>query len=141
MRYYSARERVDGRWDFTCGNHPTGYCGEFTEWGDKEKQMFGESYANYIIEDQKKYKFRHKHHTDGHATKEEAQECYKQYLLDNQMHVMNNKNSQHKCKVCSEWTTQFVTVGESCVMTLCEKHSTREEVEKIYKASSEIWCS
>lgn len=141
MRHYSARQRTDGRWDFTCGNQPVGYCGEFIEWGDNERKMFGENFANHVIEEQKDYKFRHKHHIDGHATAEEACECYKQYLLDNNMRVSNNKNSQHKCGVCGEWTTQFVQVGESWLRTLCEKHSNKEEVEKIYKAPSEIWCS
>lgn len=141
MRYYSARQREsDLRWDYTCGRNPVGYCSCYREFTDVDDWL-SESVRN--TENAKMIKNKHKYHTDGHATEEEACECYKQYLLDNSLRLtpkLENPSQLNKCKVCGEFCSGYAVVGECEFITLCEKHCNRDEVEKICTVG-EMWIS
>ena len=66
-----------------------------------------------------------KFHADGHATADEACECYRQYLLDHRL-ILNAKwDAQYKCKVCGEWTQCHASVGNTFYINLCETHNNR----------------
>lgn len=79
MNYYGARQRKDGRWDYAVENNgnvrPVGYCHAYREWDDAAVNLTG------IPADQPQValaaQFKHKHHADGHATADEACECYR----------------------------------------------------------------
>ena len=136
MNYYTARQRTDGRWDFTCNGHPWGYCRLYEEFkkgsvfSDGEVERYNLRYG----------KFKEKYHTDGHATKEEAGECYKQYLLDHKYRGGEDSGTQRKCEVCKAWTSRFIEV-DCHIWMLCDEHQNRAEVEKLMEAPDTIWSS
>ena len=138
MNYYKARQRKDGRWDYTCMNDghilPVGYCSPYRE-------PNGEWYwnQNSIKKYQAEKEF---HHEDGHATEDEACECYRKYLLDTTLLLGHcSASTQHKCRVCDKWTNRYATVDGGHIYNLCEEHNNRVEVEKLFEAPGEIWSS
>jgi hypothetical protein len=78
----------------------------------------------------------------GHDTPEEAQEHYKQYMLDNnlQFHNPEDGDTMHKCKKCGTFTFGFATIGPCETIILCTEHQTREVVSEFYKVG-ESWGS
>jgi hypothetical protein len=114
MNYYGARQRkTDGTWAFTCMNDgaiwPIGYCRPYQDLPN-HPITGGPRPADEV---EKERATAHKHHDGGHATAEEARECYRQYMLDHELRLMRKDSSaQHKCKVCGEWT-QFFGLFES----------------------------
>lgn len=110
MIHYVAKELKSGGWHYTMNSLPIGYCLEH----------------------------------GGHDTAEEARECYKSYMLDKHLHL-DRKISDDilmKCKVkgCEEFTSGFASVGGYSMFILCDKHRTREEVERLYSVG-ESWES
>lgn len=85
-----------------------------------------------------------KFHTDGHATEEEACECYKQYLLDTSLRLMTeepeNARQQNRCQVCRKFTACYAQVGPYRLFMLCPEHNTRENVAALLKVG-ESWES
>lgn len=73
-----------------------------------------------------------KYHANGHATEQEACECYKQHQLDAALRFHDQTSRQEKCVVCEAWTTKRAVIGGWESYVLCEKHANREEVSKIY---------
>jgi hypothetical protein len=139
MRHYSARQRVDGKWDYTCGNYPVGYCAEYKEWTQEELDRY--HFRADCPSLKKAAEFKDKHHTCGHDTEVKAQECYRQFMLDQSMsYGRKSSDAQYKCKVCGEWT-QFFAMCNTRLWTLCEKHNNREEVEKLFGSVGEMWIS
>jgi len=137
MNYFKARQRKDGKFDYTCMNDgqiwPVGYCSVYHELPNDN--WISESYraANEATKD--------KHHGDGHDTAQEAQACYRAYLLDHALHLNGAwENVQHKCEVCGEWTELYAEIQMRC-WNLCPQHNSREEVEKLFEAPDEIWSS
>lgn len=133
MNHFKARQRKDGRWDYTCRNDnyifPVGYCDEYRPLDDRFP-------ADPVYDANKD-----KHHTSGHATPEEARECYNRYLLDQQLRLnLESTDTQRRCQVCQEWTSLFADL-DCHIYELCEKHNNREEVEKLFKGVGEIWSS
>ena len=138
MNYYAARQRKDGRWDYTCRNddhiYPVGYCSPYRE-------PNGEWYwsENSIKKYQAEKEF---HHEDGHATAEEACECYRKYLLDTTLYLDgSSNNTAHKCKICDVWTNRYAQVDGTYTYDLCDLHRTREVVETLFDSVGEIWSS
>jgi hypothetical protein len=136
MNYLKARQRKsDGKWDYTLENdgviYPIGYCSAYREPNipinpDRLKTM-----RDFSI----------KHHSEGHSTPEEANQCYKKYLLDQRLTLMQQYiDVQHKCAVCGEFTQCCVSIDGWHKYTLCEKHNNREEVEKLFSVG-ESWES
>lgn len=76
-----------------------------------------------------------------HATKEEAEECYRKYLLDTRLHLnKHDRHTQRKCKECDEWTTGYAEC-EFTLIHLCDKHMTRETFDKHFPKVGEIISS
>ena len=124
MNYYQANQRrSDSRWDYTRNQYPTGYCCEYREINPKVIPISEAEQKRY-------HDTAHKHHTDGHATEEEACECYRGYLLDHRLSLGRTQSSQDKCKICSEWTQNFAEVGNR-LFVLCSEHNNRESVEAL----------
>ncbi len=120
MRHYSAKQRQsDGRWDYTCDNRPEGYCGAFERFWPEDASPEIPGYAEARAD---ALAHRDKYHTDGHATAQEACECYKRYLLDNRtrFHVMSDQ--MRKCAACGAWTDRYAQVGGYQIFALCESH-------------------
>lgn len=142
MNYYAARQRQsDQRWDYTIRNNtnisPIGYCEPY-RWIGEFFDKFGLT-NHYMIDVIRSYE--HKHHNCGHNTKKEAEECYREYLLD--QHLQLNKNyvdTQHKCVVCCQWTSLYAEIDMSS-WNLCLGHNNRTEVEKLFSSPTEIWKS
>jgi hypothetical protein len=141
MNYFGPRQRESTkRWDYTCRNDnriwPVGYCAGWRDYTAEERRqcmMNDVWYANYESR-------RASYHTDGHATSDEACECYKQYQLDDGLRFGEDSSSQKKCQVCEAWTTKRAMVGGYRSFVLCEAHATREEVEKLFTVG-ESWES
>lgn len=142
MNYLSARQRRDnGRWDYTYNGCPWGYCRAYSPIPEDGKIMPPEIARR---ENEKMAPLIGKFHDDGHATEEEACECYKQYLLDTRLHLITEEpasaSSQHRCEVCKKFTACHASVGPYRMFTLCPEHQTREQVEKLLKVG-ESWES
>ena len=132
MNYYDAKQRVeDKRWDYTCNNRPTGYCRKYVE---VDANLFGEHHrAEYAAT-------AHKCHSNGHATEEEARQCYKEYMLDHQLRFGNMSNQQQKCKICDEWTQGYAET-DCHIIVLCDKHRTKDIVATLVEPPGQIWSS
>ena len=138
MNYYKARQRKDGRWDYTCMNDgqiwPLGYCDEW--------RPINERIANYFsAEDKEKHdSFKDKHHCGGHETPEEAYACYKEYVLDQSLHT-HEFEPWSACLECGKRTPYAVAEkGSISDMALCEAHQSREVIAK-HLNIGERWSS
>lgn len=141
--YYGPKQRItDKQWDYCASNshacYPIGYCHNYPydESNESLKELFG-GLVHWEHAKAKAEPFKDKYHTNGHATEEEACQCYTDYLLDNELSFGEDTHSQKKCKVCDEWTTGRAYVNHHS-FDLCPKHQTREEVAKLYTAG-ETW--
>jgi hypothetical protein len=106
MNYYAARElkTKDGK--------PSGIW-HFTRMNDGLIWAVG-----YCAED------------EGHTTKEEAQECYRRYILENK--VRQGKLAEwHSCRVCGAPSKNFADVDGLELLILCDEHNTKEQIEKL----------
>lgn len=140
MNHYKALQREkDKRWDMTMnGRQAVGYCHahraipEDAGWLPAERiRQLNENEAQFAA----------KYHSDGHATEEEAYACYLEYLLDHQVRFgLTDSGSQHKCKVCGEWTQKWVDAVYE-VIHLCDQHNNRDEVAKLIGPLGEMWSS
>lgn len=111
MNYLQAREKKDGGWHFTTMN-------------DNAISPIGDC----------------KNHAP-HATKEEAEQCYSDYLLMHELRLGVSSNMQEKCKVCSAWTHKYATIGNIERIPLCEDHQNVESLKAVWEAPTEIWSS
>lgn len=142
MNHLGPMQRTtDGRWDYTYNGRAFGYCCEYSPIPEDGKIMPAEVAKRH---NEKMQPFIGKFHADGHATSEEACECYKQYLLDTQLILQKQENNQSrqgfKCRVCDVWTTCIATAGPYKLFMLCPEHQTRENVEKLLTIG-ETWES
>lgn len=140
MNYYGPRQRKgDSRWDYTCRNddviYPVGYCSPYREPDPKKDWFWNE---NSIKKYQAEKEF---HHEGGHATAEEAQECYTKYLMDTTLQFGHYGDIWHKCEVCDELTDGYAQVDHGTIYHLCDAHQTREIVEPKFGTVGEIWSS
>lgn len=153
MNHDSARQRKsDQRWDYTTSNdgrgHAIGYCAGWREpVRDDYVRIFGESRADACIAEFEAVHRPHqaKYHADGHATAEEACECYKRYRLDCELTFLEDNpkaSSQHRCKAagCDVFTSGRAKVGAYNVWPLCAEHRTREVVALLFDVG-ESWHS
>ncbi|KKN46043.1 hypothetical protein LCGC14_0677370 [marine sediment metagenome] len=117
MNHDRALEMLDHTWNYARTNdnqhrtYPIGYCSNHT--------LLNEKYLAY-----------HKH-----ATKEEAEECYKKYELDNNLRLNAGTIGEEtlvKCHECKEFTNITTTVNGWRMYYLCDEHRTRETMEKIF---------
>lgn len=132
MNYYQARQRTDGRWDFTCMNdgqiHPVGYCHAYRPWTAEvvrwhaDPEHAEEEAARLEAE---QAPFREKYHADGHATAEEADRCWYEYELDD-LRPVTYDGAQYPCAVCGAWTQQGLRSRHETSRVLCADHANRE---------------
>jgi len=136
MLHYAARQREqDKLWDYTCrdkyGTHPVGYCMPYSRI-DPDKG------ANVtMLSEEQKDKLRSskdKYHDTGHSTKEEAENCYKDYMLSEYTNY-DHRDEEHmsRCVVCNMFTQRYVTVGGWYLFVLCDVHANRETLEILYE--------
>lgn len=129
MNYSEPLQRTDGRWDWTTNRRPAGYCCEAPTLESFEKLGI------HVSDDKKEklVKFADKHHTDGHATAEEACACHKEYLLDNRLRLTGfTENQQERCQICKAWTQKYAQLGGYSMFFLCDEHLNRESVSQLY---------
>jgi hypothetical protein len=143
MNYSQPRQRkTDQRWDYTNRNdnmvYPIGYCHKFVDLS--EDKFVGEYYRVNKGALEKLYASSGKYHTSGHSTYEEACGCYKEYLLDNSIHVGEDKDTMFRCDICSGWSNTWVTVGfgVGIHLNLCPEHTGRQFIEKLFKVGESI---
>ena len=141
MNHNCARQRQDGRWDYTRNGRPFGYCREYLP--------IPEDCGHLPVSQVKEYNakmdlLKEKFHTTGHATEEEACECFKRYMLDTHLKLQTeepeNANQLLRCKVCNTFTACYASIGPYVLFVLCPAHQTREAVESLYKVG-ESWDS
>lgn len=118
MNYYAARQRKDGRWDWTTMNdgiiHRAGPCSR---------------------------------HEDGHPTKEEAERHFYDNELDSLKEVWSEGDVQYQCAIkgCGAWTQEGLCSHNLFItpIWLCDVHRDREEVETLHPFAPEIeiWAS
>jgi len=140
MNYLSARQKVDGKWHYTCQNNnrvwPVGYCSPHAECPVCHGEacfstVFKEEYGGTPCVNCNNTGFILKEDAcQGHDTEEDACEHYKQYLLDN-IRYTKSSSSMHKCRICGEWTTGIADVSMSQYYTICEEHQNRESMATI----------
>lgn len=133
MNYYTTSQRTDGNWDYTRNYRPVGYCRPYEEIDAERYGITEEECAKY-------QETSHKHHDCGHATEEEARECYKQYLLDHNLKFNVMENQQNKCRVCKAWTQNYVEIGNN-LFILCSDHCDSETIRTLFAAPQESWSS
>ena len=121
MNYYTALQReTDSKWDYTRRNdgviHAIGYCSG----GDRHEKC----------------------HEGGHETKEEAQDCYKEYLLDNELrlegHELANSKRLCECDGCVVWTSKMAPISPTRSFVLCDEHRTREVVSGLFSVGESM---
>lgn len=153
MNYYEARQRkADKKWDFTVMNdghvRPMGYCipWERIEESAKyyEERLGGR--ASEILD--KASPFKDKHHSHGHDTKEEAEACYKDYLLDHKLKFTDASIApgyttppSWPCIECGDPTSKLFSVDSEEKKPICSTHANRDTVAKHFEGPSRIISS
>lgn len=146
MNFLKPRQRQsDKRWDYTSANdnqktcYAIGYCAPYRHWTDEQRERLGGYITDEMVAESEATK--HKHHEDGHATAEEACECYKQYLLDHETSYDGHKQEPWSpCDICQKRTPSVVMVSGWPKAHLCDEHRNRECLEKVLKVG-ESWGS
>lgn len=144
MNYYESRQLKGGpnagKWNYTCMNdgiiYPVGYCGGWPTWLDEGADPSPLLPIHQTLERERLLNFKPKFHEHPHETPEEAQACYKMYLLDTAMRTVNDDHSKQHCAVCGEWTQTVVSVVSHAQYRLCPVHANRTEVEKLFTVGS-----
>jgi hypothetical protein len=119
-RYTEARQRADGRWEYCCRQAgeflPVGYCRgcdplDTAEPDDRTASLF---------------------HRDGHATRQEAEACYRRYELDHVLVLEGRADSPRRCEAhgCDAVTHGQATLGHQR-FTLCDAHRSRGVVAEL----------
>jgi hypothetical protein len=85
---------------------------------------------------------------DPHATKREAEECYRKHELDKTLRFLpdvplRGGTTLQECAECEAITTGFASIGHGIpqFIPLCETHRTRPMVEKHWKFSPDSFGS
>lgn len=107
MNYYRAAQRhSDKRWDFVKSRDkdtwPVGYCRAKP---DTSKPVGGEPWPESEVASIEKNAA--KYHTDGHATQEEAEACYTEYLIDG---MRISRDDPRPCKGCGSLEGATLTI-------------------------------
>ena len=146
MRHYSAKQRADDhKWVYTCGSRAVGYCADtFDKQWPEECPEYLKPYMSaedYKTEREKHLPFQDKFHADGHATKQDACECYRQFLLDMHVRKVTSTGAMYECRVCKTFTPDYVLIGNTIFVVLCKDHQSREYYEMFRPPVNESWES
>ncbi len=150
--FHQALPRIaDGRFDYTSrsdeqrdSTRAEGYCAGWRDFTPEEEErltkLHGEHFLKLLKQDQeKKVAFKSKYHTDGHATAEEAEACWREYEIDNYFEVTTEEDSKKACVDCGDWTHGRIglrgphSFGEQ--YPACEKHQSRNVLKKALDAA------
>lgn len=145
MNDFSSRKRsLDGRWQCVRprggASWPHGYCRAWTPWTPEVLANLGmrgkdlEEEARCLNADYAP--FSSKHHTDGHATSEEAMDCGLDYELDHRLRFRRDRldtTQQGPCVVCGRTTSSQASLGAEQSWRLCGEHLDREIVRRLAK--------
>ncbi len=140
MNTYQVLERdADHRFDMTRTNDghaaPCGYCHAYKPIAEDAAWATKEMITQWNAQEAP---FASKYHDDGHASKAEAAECYRLYLLDHQLQLgRKTEGVQHHCLICGEWTEGVARLDMES-WPLCEEHNNRVEVEKLFNLGPEV---
>lgn len=133
------KRQSDGRWDYTTNGRPTGYCHEYVPLKE-DGAILPEEMARKHNE--KMQPLIGNFHADGHATSEEACECYKKYMLDTALRLTPdepaNASQQNHCQICGKFTACHAYVGAYGLFTLCPEHQTRDFVESVFSVGESL---
>lgn len=122
MNYYQALQRLtDGRWEYTRRRDnvvkPIGYC---TAAPDSDPNK----------------------HFNGHATKKEAEDCFRKYTIDRADYGIITEDTQRKCLICLNWTQTAAGVRHGLdTYPLCARHLNRESLNAVVGSFQEIISS
>jgi hypothetical protein len=110
MQYREALQRKDGKWDYA------------VTW-DKVTRPTGYCATK----------------CSGHETKEEAEECYRIYMIDNASYRNvpfdeDRRDQHHKCEICGIWTMCRAQVDPIEEHFLCPEHLNKESLLKVVPA-------
>lgn len=146
MNYYQARQMVEsGLWHYTCMNDgsvwPVGYC------APDEACPSCQGYSKFrktesVCETCANQGFLPRATPcPGHATKEEAQDHYKQYLLDSMTFVSKQGEwPKNKCeaKDCNQEGTHvcLIPCGYGSYFQVCKEHADRESISSLVHVGS-----
>lgn len=73
---------------------------------------------------------------DGHASKQEAENCYKSYILDKHLQLDGKiDGALFKCQMCDNYSDGCVYIEGWMRYKLCDTHRTRAVVETLYDCS------
>jgi hypothetical protein len=147
MRHYKARQStLTGKWKYTSagrdGVYEVGYCsslslcpdcGDIGNFGTPQRQNCKKCLGSGLIDAENPCL--------GHDTPEEAEEHYKQYLLDriDFQRPDHIKDQQLKCQICGKWTQSTVGPGMR-FFVLCDEHLNRAAVSELLSVG-ESWES
>jgi DnaJ-class molecular chaperone len=77
----------------------------------------------------------------GHLTKEDACNHYREYLLDRAKYAQEIEG-KHECEICGELTSRIANIpGHILSYSLCAEHCNREGLDKVLKDIGESWAS
>lgn len=143
MNYDEARQRErDGRWDWTTANRrlgtfPDGYCAGWYTWTQADADRLAMPLDRLLEEQEKDHgAYRAKFHTDGHATKEEAERCYYEYSADH-LYESGPWSPEQKCRYpeCRQLAEMGLEnrgyAGCFSLMLLCNVHRTVEVMREL----------
>lgn len=79
----------------------------------------------------------------GHSTEEEAQEHYRQYMLDTSRYSLIMSGVMMPCEACGAWTSRYAEVGPDFLERhiLCEAHQTKDDLSKLVSRPGLIMTS
>jgi hypothetical protein len=129
MRHCKARQLSEsGKWHYTCragdAVYPIGYCSKYA--------------SDMICEDISAI-MSGKNDCPGHDTAEEAENHYKQYVLDRLLFFSMQEWPKYKCKECNN-EAKFSVSADGAFYQLCEIHANKETVSK-FLVIGESWES
>ena len=141
MQHKCARQRdnEERRWFYTtkAGGHTwaIGYCAGPPD--PDGGQLIGLAFWEQWLKQCEPFK--DKFHDDGHATAEEAAECYRQHLLDLRSRYDVTLGDYNPCLECGELTNKAAQVEGWHTFRLCALHLTPEVVAKHFEVLGESW--
>lgn len=144
MNLYAPIERMDGRWQMCAyaahtGLHAIGYCAGLRVVPDTIRRALGHTERTAVDDAIGRGAAGH-FHTNGHATADDARECYRQYLLDFALWcrpiedgAVADLGEPFCCYVCDQPARTFAQIGHDWWhAALCQPHATRDTVATMF---------
>lgn len=121
------------KYHVTYNNLPYGYCAEWEDWPNIMHMMFPENWQEH-----KNNEFKYGH---THSTRNEAIECYTDYLLENYAVYKIKALIGSICEICNEDTNLQAGIKEEPLLIyLCEFHNQEKYLKECLKISSYLNC-